>query len=98
MEAAITALVGLLQTAAPFLGTASSIGKVISVLVEILPVLAKEINDVKPMVANIISALRANPATTADQLSALDTLEARIDAEFDAAAKAALDEDAAAKN
>lgn len=96
MEALIPVLLGLVQHLVPAIGTATTIGKVISTIAQVAPVAIKEVQDVTPIIKNIISALSTNPATTAEQLRQLKELSAKVDAEFEAAAEAALAEDAAA--
>lgn len=98
MSAALVALLSVLAQIAPSLGSSSTITAIINALVQIIPVLVQEVEDVVPMVKNIIAALSANPAATADQLATLQTLDAQVDAAFEAAATAAQAEDAAAGN
>lgn len=91
----VTALLTVLQAIAPALGTSSSVTSVINALIQIIPLVAKEFTDVLPMIKNIISALQANAATNAEQLTQLAALDAQVDAAFEAAATAAETEDAA---
>lgn len=95
MNAAITALLALLQALMPMLTSATSVQSVINALVQIIPVLVKEFQDVVPIIKNIIAALSENPATTEEQLAELAKLDEKVDAEFEAAAAAAQAEDAA---
>lgn len=86
MSAAIVALLSVIAQIAPTLGAGSTITTIISTLVNLIPTLVKEVQDVAPLVQNIIDALRNNSAITPEQLAALDALEAKADAEFEAAA------------
>lgn len=86
MSAAISLLLTVLAQIAPSLSSSGTITSVIKTLVELLPVLVKEVQDVAPLVQNIINALRDNNVITPEQLAALDELEAKADAEFEAAA------------
>lgn len=92
MSAAILALLGVLSQIAPVLGS-SAITSVITALVQIVPTLITTVEDVVPMVKNIIAALQSNTAVTADQLAQLQALDAQVDAAFEAAATAAQAED-----
>ena len=92
------AVIALIEALLPQLGVtganAALIGKVVATLVALIPTIVQEAKDLLPAVKNIIAALSANPATTADQLAALDALNAQVDAAFEAAAAAATAEDA----
>ena len=93
MNVAVTALLALLAQWAPALGT-PAVSQLITALIELLPTLVQLGEDLVPAVKNIIAALSANPATTAEQLDRLQQLDAQIDAAFEAAATAAEAEDA----
>jgi len=86
MSGALTLLLTVLAQIAPSLHVSASITSIITTLVELIPILVKEFQDVVPLVKNIITALRGNNAITEEQLKSLDDLEAKIDAEFEAAA------------
>lgn len=86
MSEAIVALLTVIAQIAPTLGAGSTITNIINTLVSLLPILVKEVQDVAPHVQNIINALRGNDNITPEQLAALDALEAKADAEFEAAA------------
>ena len=77
---------------------ASTITSIINALVALIPVLVKEYEVLVPVVKNIIAALQANPATTADQLATLQALDAKVDFDFEEAAKAAQIDDAGSTN
>ena len=86
MSNAIMLLLTVLAQIIPSLSSSTTLTNIINTLVNILPTLIKEVQDVAPLVQNIIDALRGNNVITADQLAALDALEAKADAEFEAAA------------
>jgi len=92
----IAALLALLTSVAGITGEASVIAQIVSTLVSLVPTLVQEYKDLVGPVRNIIAALSANPATTADQLATLQALDAKVDADFEAAASAAQAEDGAA--
>ena len=95
----VSAILGVLQlieqVLLPNLSATSTVAKVITMLEAIVPVVIKEAQDLAQPVRNIILALRNNGAITAEQLDQLDALEAKLDADFDAAAEAAEAADAA---
>ena len=86
MSAAIVALLSVLAQIIPALSNSTAITNIINVLISLIPVVVKEIQDVEPLLTNIINALRGNNVITDQQLKDLDDLEAKIDAEFEAAA------------
>lgn len=61
-----------------------------------VPVVIKEYKDLKPVVSNIITALKADPSTLPTQLEELEKSEILIDAAFEEAAAKAIAEDEAA--
>lgn len=87
MSQIITAVVTLLTTLLPLVtGNSSAIGSVITTLIQLIPAIEQEVAAVIPPIKAIIAALSADPATTADQLAALQKLDADCDAAFEAAA------------
>jgi hypothetical protein len=86
MTAVLLAVLTAIGQIAGSLGTPSSIAAIIDLLIKILPTLVKEVQDIAPIVQNIIDALRNNNVITPEQLTALDDLEAKADAAFEAAA------------
>lgn len=86
MTEALTMLLTVIATIAASLNVPSQITSIINTLVSLIPILVKEFQDVVPLVQNIITALRGNGTVTPEQLQQLDDLEAKIDAEFEAAA------------
>ncbi len=90
MSAILTPIVALITQLLPLLGAATSasplITQIIETLVAILPSIVQEAIDLVPAIKNIIAALSANPATTAEQMATLADLDAKCDAAFEAAA------------
>jgi hypothetical protein len=91
----LATILAILVQIAGATGEASTITSIVNALISLIPTLVQEYEDLVPIVKNIIAALSANPATTADQLATLQTLDAKVDADFEAAATAAQAEDAA---
>ena len=88
----IQTLLGLVGGLLPTLGVSgtSVVVEIISALETIVPVLASNASTLLVEVQSVISALRnGSTPLTADQLAALDALDAQIDAAFEADAKAA---------
>lgn len=86
ISGAIQALLLVIAQIAPNIGIPSVIVSIISALENIIPVVVKEFQDLAPLVKNIIAALRNNDSVTEDQKTQLDTLEVKLDADFEAAA------------
>ncbi len=96
MTSIVTGILAILQALVPSITTSATVQTIINSLIQIIPVLVKEAQDLVPMVKNIIAALSSNPAATADQLATLKALDQLTDSAFEAAAVKALAEDAAA--
>lgn len=95
MESLIPLVVSLLQQTLPLIaGKAPAIASAVSTVLAIAPVIASAYTNLKPVVGRIIAALKADPATTPDQITVLEAAEVIMDHDFDAAADAALAEDA----
>jgi hypothetical protein len=94
LNAVLTLIMAFLPQAS---GDAAITEKIISALVALWPMIKSEYADLKPIVSNIITALRSDPTATAANLDALDKFEAQLDADYETAAVAAAAEDAAAK-
>ena len=89
MTAAITAILAMLEQLLPSILSAAraTIGaSIINALTAMLPFIIQEVEALFGPVKNIIAALSANPATTAEQLATLQQLDAQVDAAFEAAA------------
>lgn len=91
----LTTILGLISALVPAGTNAALVEKIIETLIAIVPVVVKEYQDLVPIVRNIIAALKADPSTNAAQLAQLQQLEAGWDADFEAAAAAAVAQDGA---
>lgn len=96
LEAIVASTLALLSDIAPGLAAASSIAKVIDALVALIPAVIQYAKDLYPTIKNVIATLRGNAAITSEQMDQLDAIEAKADADFDAAVAAAEAEDKAA--
>ena len=88
MSAAISAILALIEELLPVVTSASSaslITSILNALTAMLPFIIQEVEALITPVKNIIAALSANPATTAAQLATLQSLDASVDASFEAA-------------
>jgi phage-related protein len=88
MSAAISAILALIEELLPVVTSASNaslIASILNALTAMLPFIIQEVEALITPVKNIIAALSANPATTAAQLTTLQTLDASVDAAFEAA-------------
>jgi hypothetical protein len=79
----------------PNLSTSGTIQRILAVLVQAVPIIVQEVKDMVGPVQNIIAALRSNGAITPEQLDQLDSIEAQLDVNLDAAAQAAQTQDSA---
>ena len=97
MNAALTAVLALLQQLLPLItaGSASSgvVATVVGVLKTWLPLITAEITGLYDPVKNIITTLQSSGALTPSQIADLKVLDAKVDADFEAAS-AGLDPDA----
>lgn len=65
-----------------------TVDRIVSLLEQWIPVILKEAQDLIPIVTGIIASLRGSDVLTPDQINAIDALNAKVDADFDAAAAA----------
>lgn len=89
----LTIIATVLQTILsiiPQITDSKGINKVVTMLLQIVPIIVKEAQDLLPMVQNIIAALSSKDGVTADQIAALKALDAQVDAAFEAAVSAYL--------
>lgn len=89
MTTLILTVLSLIEGVIPLLtssANASAVDSIIKLLEEILPYVVAEVEALAAPVKNIIAALSATPATNAAQAAVLATLDAQVDAAFDAAA------------
>lgn len=81
---AILAVLSIVQSLLPVLGTSTAttniIASIISALTSLMPYIVDEITTVYTAVKNIITQLQNSGAPTADQLAALQSLDAQVDA------------------
>lgn len=96
MLAIVAPIIALLAQIAPAVSTLGAVGNVIATLTALVPAIVREASDLIPTVKNIIATLRGTDAITPEQLNQLDVIEAKIDADYDAASAAAKAEDDAA--
>ena len=85
---AVETLLALIEALLPEFGVASAsvIAKIVSALVTIVPIIASNATNFLTPVKNIIAALQASGNVTTDQMASLATLDAQVDAAFEAAA------------
>lgn len=97
ISAAVMAVLTLIEQILPLLtggsSTATLIVNIINALVKFMPLIEDEVSTVYTSVKNIIAALSANPATTAEQMSTLGALDKQVDDAWNAI-EAQLDPDA----
>ena len=88
ISTAILAVLSLIEQILPMLGSSSTtvtmIENIISVLTKLLPYIIDEISTVYTAVKNIIAQLQNSGAPTPDQITALQSLDAQVDAAWDA--------------
>lgn len=96
-----TLVIGALQILAELVpslvsgASAATITKIIGILEQAIPLAIQVGEDLVGPIRNIITALRSSGTLTQEQIDQLDAAEAKLDADFDAAANAAEQADAA---
>lgn len=95
-ETAISAVVALLAQTVPTMTSSAAVNAAVDAVVALAPVVVKTVPALVASVKGIIDTLRGNSVVTQAQLDALDAAETKIDEDYEAALKAARDEDAAA--
>lgn len=87
ISAAVMAVLTLIEQILPLLTgggtTVTLIANIIEALVKFMPLIEDELSTVYTSVKNIIAALSSNPATTADQMTALQALDKQVDDAWD---------------
>lgn len=92
----INTALALLQKIAP--GAAPDIViTIVDQLEALVPAVVQEAKDLVPTLKNVITTLRGNADTPVEQMDRLDVIDAKIDADYNAAHQAAQAEDAAAE-
>lgn len=89
MNAIVTAVIGMIGHLLPLITSASNavmIESILNTLASVLPFVVEEAQALAGPIKNIIAALSANPATTAEQLKTLQDLDKQVDTAFEAAA------------
>lgn len=92
LQLLVTLIAAIVEQVLPSLAsekTVQIVTTIINALEKILPDVIAAGEELAVTVQNTISALKGNDAITQEQWDALDDFEQKIDAEFDAAAKAA---------
>jgi phage-related protein len=88
----VTVVISLIEQLLPVLGTSAAtttlIETIIGALTKILPLLVEFAPTVYNSVKNIITEVKADPATTAAQWDVLDAIDKQLDAANDAAINA----------
>jgi len=96
MSGAILAVLAIIEQLLPALGTSAAtvtlIDGIINALTALMPYIINEVSTVYTAVKNIISLLQNSGAMSADQMTALQTLDAQVDAGW-ASVQAAIDPD-----
>ncbi len=93
----MNAVLALIEALLPaVVGNSALIEKIVAALIALAPMISQEYQDLKPIVSNILTALRSDPASTTAQLDSMDAFEAQLDADYETAAAAAAAEDLAA--
>lgn len=83
MTAALVAFLSVIAQIAPSLGSSAAIQNIINTLIQIIPTLIGAIENLAPLVKNIIAGLQSNANITPDQWTQLDQLNASADKDFE---------------
>ena len=83
MSAVIVAFLTVIAQIAPSLGTSAAIQNIINALIGMLPQLIGTIENLAPLVKNIIANLQSNGAVTQEQWDQLDQLNTSADNDFE---------------
>lgn len=94
MESVVQVVLSLIRALLPVISDSVLVQKIIDALIQIIPVLVDVYKDILPEIRNIIGVLKQSTAITDEQLDQLSAIEEQYDADFEAAATAALAEDA----
>lgn len=86
--AAIQSILTLINSVLPLISNSSVIGQVLTTLEQLLPTVVQEGEDLVGAYKNILADLQTTGAATADQIAAAQALDAKADADFDAAVAA----------
>jgi len=84
ISSTILAVLAMIESFLPILGTSSAtvtiVGNIIAALTSLLPYIIDEISTVYTATKNIIDQLKNSGAPSADQITALQSLDAQVDA------------------
>ena len=84
ISSTILAVLAMIEQILPLVGTSSAtvtlVASIIDALTKLLPYIIDEISTVYTAVKNIIAQLQNTGAPTADQITALQALDAQVDA------------------
>lgn len=84
ISSTILAVLAMIEQILPVIGTSSAtvtmIESIVSALTQLMPYIVNEISTVYTAVKNIIAQLQNSGAPTADQITALQSLDAQVDA------------------
>jgi hypothetical protein len=82
----VTNVLGLIEEMLPLIGgsNSSAIGNVIKTLTDLAPLVTDQIGATYTGVRNIIDSIGAHPATTDEQVTALDAFSKTVDDAWDA--------------
>lgn len=83
MSAALVAFLTVIAQIAPSLGSSAAIQNVINLLIQVLPVIIQAVENIAPLVKNIITALQSNTNITPEQWTQLDQLNQSADNNFE---------------
>lgn len=83
MTAALTLFLTLIAQIAPSLGTSAAIQNIINTLIQIIPQLIGTVENLAPLVKNIVSGLQSNGTITPEQWTQLDQLNTSADNDFE---------------
>lgn len=81
---AVTGVLSLINTILPMIhkttpGASDKIGKVIETVTALAPLVVDQVGTVYTGVKNVIAAIGKHPATTADQMAALQAFDKQVD-------------------
>lgn len=97
ISSTILAVLAMIEQILPMIGSTSTtvtmIESVINALTQLMPFIVNEVSTVYTAVKNIITQLSNSGAPTPDQLAALQSLDAQVDAAW-VTAQASIDPDA----
>jgi predicted transglutaminase-like cysteine proteinase len=89
MNAALTAVLALIQQLLPLISSGSAatgvVASIVNVLKTWLPLIVTEVQALYEPVKNIITVLQQSGNLTDDQIADLKTVDAKVDAAYDAA-------------